>query len=316
MPLDRYAIIEQMVELDFQRPNLLHKKTLGKLNDFFLPYADTAYGTLLTWWDLYDDLYLAELNGNIVVRSSYPSEGEHQDYMLIGAHDAVETVSSLFKYLDQQGLPQILRFTPEYTVDALAKDKEGFDIRHEPDISEYLLSVQEQVDLPGKQFALIRSKVNQLNRSLSDKAVFKELDLSDTEIVKKLIHCEKTWAKTANNDQDDSESIIIKRSLELYDEIGMKCFGITIGDELLSFALFKPLGQKHANINHIKVNNAASRHIFTYTVHQLSVHLQKEYGFEYMNIEQDLGIPGLRIFKQLLRPVKMLNKYTVSRSKS
>ena len=37
-----------------------------------------------------------------------------------------------------------------------------------------------------------------------------------------------------------------------------------------------------------------------------------DHGIETVNLEQDLGIPGLRTYKELLRPTGYLQKYRVS----
>ena len=50
--------------------------------------------------------------------------------------------------------------------------------------------------------------------------------------------------------------------------------------------------------------------LFVYTIHVSAKYLQ-DHGVHSMNMEQDLGLPGLRIAKSSWNPVKYLKKLTI-----
>jgi hypothetical protein len=66
------------------------------------------------------------------------------------------------------------------------------------------------------------------------------------------------------------------------------------------------LDKNTAGGNFLKVDYSV-RNIFRYTVYQLAIKLRQD-GIKEINIEQDLGIEGLRSFKKHLSPLRMLEK--------
>lgn len=300
-----------MTKLNFHRPGQADKVLLDQINNYFTPYADTAYGTLITWWDFYDDLYLAEINGNIVVKSSYPFMGERVAYSLIGAHQASRTLKEIFTWLHDNNIEKEMHFVPEYVVETI-KDSEGSSLsfKDDPDIAEYVLLISEQISLSGKVFTHLRYKKN-LFTSLHGHAIKTyEIDLTLSKNRDDVLDAVKSWKPRTDNDTDKTEMRVIKRSLEYFDQVETRVFLVEIDGRKVAAAFFKLLANGHVNVNHIKVDYEY-RHVFTYTVHALAQHLSTNYGSIYMNIEQDLGIAGLRHFKQLQRPSKMLKKYTI-----
>lgn len=291
--------------LQFLRPTHKDKNLLTQLNSSFQPYADTAYGTLNTWWNLYNDLELAHFKGNVVVRSSYPSDGKNLVYSLIGGYAPDETVAGIFAFLKHMKQDEKLEFVPAYIVDAL-QDRSPYVITINPDIAEYVLSTEQHSELSGNDFLKVRHKVSAFVNKYGEPVV-RELNLdSDRQLI---LDSLEAWQPLTNNDQTKQEQLIIEQSLKVHKDIEMHGIGTFIEDELVGLILYKILPQGYANINHVKVNYQFMD-IFVHSIHSTAKYL-RDHGVEYLNIEQDLGIEGLRTFKQRLRPVKMLEKYTI-----
>jgi hypothetical protein len=76
-----------------------------------------------------------------------------------------------------------------------------------------------------------------------------------------------------------------------------------------SYPLFEPLEKPHKPIFDLAFkNNPPEISEFTF----INLYSWRHaYGFEYVNLEQDLGIEGLRRSKESYHPVRMVNKYTI-----
>lgn len=296
-------------ELMFEPPIKQHADVLQELNTIFQPYADTAYGTFLTWWDLYDDLSFGSLNGNIIVQSSYPTLGKKLGHTIVGGNEIEKTATHLFDYQKEHNLETILYSIPEYQLVSLMNYK-NIEVIREPDLAEYVLSAEQQAALSGKAFYMTRHKVNHFENAYGQAGIeCQELNLNHNDTRALIASLSLKWGKSSKNDEDRLEEQIIHKSLRIHNLIKLRCFGIFVNHELVSLALYKLLPRGYVNLNHLKVC-PDYKDIFTYTLHKLAVHLLEQ-GVTYINIEQDLGIEGLRTFKQRLRPVEMLHKYTV-----
>ena len=85
--------------------------------------------------------------------------------------------------------------------------------------------------------------------------------------------------------------------------------GLFVKDELIGFTINEPFGAKWYSAYFGKAD-PAYHGAFSVLENETAKNMFKK-GFEYANLEQDLGIPGLRKTKQLWRPSRMLFKYSV-----
>ncbi|MGK2896634.1 MAG: phosphatidylglycerol lysyltransferase domain-containing protein, partial [Candidatus Saccharimonadales bacterium] len=241
------------VDISFETPEKKHAEILQGLNTDFQPYADTAYGTFLTWWDLYNDLAFAELNGNIIIQSSYPTLGKKLTHTIVGGHEIDSTVNQLFDYQREHGLETIIHSVPEYQLPFL-KDRSDLVITHNPDISEYVLSAHQHANLDTNDFLKIRHKVSHfVNAYGRENICSEEVNLSNPETRQLLLDSLASWGGSFKNDKDRLEELIITKSLNLHAQIDLRCFVIFVKDRLVGFALYKILPRGYVNLNHLKV---------------------------------------------------------------
>jgi hypothetical protein len=290
----------------FSKVTLADKQFIDNFNEQFPPFADWAFGTLMTWWNVFDDLEIAQLDGNLIIKSSYLSMGKIPQLTLLGNHNIDQAINTLFTYQREKNLKVELPALPQYTIDAI-EHPDQFDIAEDPDTSEYIFSAEMHADTTGANIPTERSFNHTLENHIVE-AVPIQLDTLQAKLL--LINTLHTWKQTIyKNDPDRSEGIVLDRALALAEDIGLHCIGLFVDKELEGFALYKHLPEKHANINHIKVSYNYPN-IFRYMFNSLASHLHEQ-GIVYMNGEQDLGIEGLRFYKKSLNPTHKLKKYNV-----
>jgi hypothetical protein len=294
----------------FSRVTLADKQFIDAFNTNFPPFADWAFGTLITWWDIFNDLEASQLDGNLVIKSSYLSMGKMPEMTLLGNHNIENAINTLFAYQRAHNIQIGLPSLPQYTIDAIEKPHH-FSITENPDTAEYIFSAQAQATLEGSPMSQIRWRISQFNRSMKDHTVeVRSIPLNTLTAKLLLINTLHVWTQDIyKNDHERSEGLVIDRALALAEDIELHSLCLFIDKELEGFALYKHLPQKHANVNHIKVSYKYPN-IFRYMLHILAVHLQSE-GIDFINGEMDLGIAGLRAYKSSLRPVHKLKKYDV-----
>ena len=125
----------------------------------------------------------------------------------------------------------------------------------------------------------------------------------------------KKWAnnKEENNEYDDSmdeELIGIKKIFSHYDILkdGIKVGGIFIDNKLEAFTIGELLNPNMALI-HIEKANPDIRGLYPFINQQFLVNEFSQ--VEFVNREEDLGIPGLRKAKLSYHPIRFVEKYTV-----
>jgi hypothetical protein len=294
----------------FSKVTLADKQFIDDFNAQFPPFADWAFGTLMTWWNLFDDLEISRLDGNLIVKSSYASMGKTAELTLLGVNNIDQTIETLLSYQRENDMLVGLPALPQYTIDGI-RHPENYRIETDPDMSEYIFSAKMHATLEGSSMSHIRWRVNQFNALMDGHEVeVRQIPLDSLAAKLLLINTLHTWTQEIyKNDHERSEGLVIDRALALAEDIGLQSVCLFIDKELEGFALYKNLPEAHANVNHIKVSYKYPN-IFRYMLNVLALELQEK-GIEYLNGEMDLGIEGLRTYKQSLRPLHQLKKYNL-----
>jgi len=169
--------------------------------------------------------------------------------------------------------------------------------------SDYLYTVEKLDKLPGRQLSSRRNLLKQFNEHYPEHTV-KPIDRSNA--VDALTVLEQ-WKEQVGVEGDYANC---KEALELIERLKLTGY-ITYANSKtpVGFTLGEPLNEKTFVVHFAKgVQNYKGIYPFLYS--HLAESLEGQ--FEWMNLEQDLGIPTLAQAKQAYEPDKILPKLRVS----
>lgn len=250
-----------------------------------------AYNSVVLWtkeWDLtpviLDDLITVEIGTN---HSEYFFPCGNKEHIHKYISNLIETKDTLvFKYLSERDAAFLKFYFPG-----------TFSISKDVDSDEYIYSIQEHLTLEGKKYSYCRGHLNHItkNHSMSIKA----LDYSNDDDIKNANMILTGWRNNRTN-EDNVIFNIDDNVLNNGAELGIEAYliyldnrpfsiqaGYNIGNGIFDLCLTK-------EISIISGGSYAAKHL-------LFKHLFDRY--EYINIEEDLGIDGLREAKEIMRPV-------------
>ena len=140
-----------------------------------------------------------------------------------------------------------------------------------------------------------------------------EIEVTDEFLISDSDDNKDNLNKEENNEFDegmDDESVGIKKIFNNYDYLKdrLKIAGIYVDGKLEAFTMGELINSNMALI-HIEKANPNIRGLYPYINQQFI--LNEFENVEFVNREEDLGIPGLRKAKLSYHPVKFVEKYTV-----
>jgi hypothetical protein len=289
----------------------IHKDAYNSFIQNFEPHADLSFGNLMVWWNLTEDLAISELGGNLVLAYTNPFLDNAHCITLLGNTNIDTSIQTIFDYQRRHELKPWLHMVPNYTVDAIQRP-ETLHIEEDLANTDYILSSRRMAELTESTIGQMRRKVRHFLRLAEEDVEVKELSLHGIRDKIQLINAIHQWdhVYSSENDRSRYEGLAINKALLLSDLTGLRCLAVYVHRKLEAFLLFQiPPQPNFAIANHLKTSYAY-KHIFDFTFHALSKKLLEE-GIEYINNEQDLGLPGLRFYKEKLKPVSKLKKYDI-----
>ncbi len=272
------------------------------------PYSDFNYISIYCWSDPHDS-QVSQLNNNIVLRIPDYFSGTAL-YSFLGTDKVTETTKILLDYLRADNRDNVIDLVPGITASML-KDDQSFVIKEDIDNHDYILSARLNVALEGKEFANKRRFLSKFTRSYPDHKVA-DLDLRSTQNKVGIKTIANNWKYYNTDGSTDAERELhaIDRFLNgNFEEVyGL---GVYIGNDLEAFCIFEVIRPNYAVLHFIK-SNLKIQHLHEFMLNNSLKHIYSNFGIDWVNYEQDLGIEGLRLSKQKQRPVKYLKKYSIS----
>lgn len=298
----------------FEKFDLSKKDTYLSFYTKFNPYCDFSFVDLYVWLDINDSLEISSYGENVIFRFDNPFESFTKQYTFIGNDNCRDVVDHIFRFQKDTASKQRIVMVPEVAIKNIGTNTQALDIKEEIDNKDYIFKVTTAYQMAGKNYADFRHKINYFMRNYSAGLEVRSIDLANQTLQKTLLQCLDTWypeRHTTDNDKDRIEKQAIERFLRLAGEVDVRALGIFSKDQLIAFSLFHfPPQTNYAIGNHIKFN-FKYRYIFDYTFYE-TLHFLYENDIEYINGEQDLGIPGLRIHKQEMQPYAFLRRFGIT----
>lgn len=274
-------------------------------------YSDFNF-TNLFCYDTVGDCQVSILHGNLVVRfRNYITQEPF--FSFLGHNNVAETIHSLIELSREQLLLPALRLIPESSIRGLL-DGHGaeFTISEDYDNFDYLIGVRDLMELASGRWRNKRKAANRFKRS-QPKYTLCRLELHDPQTQRQVRQLFHTWAKKRSKAQHETQNELaaIERIMQYSTQLRLVSLGAFIDGRLEGFTFNEVVHDGHYIGLFGKSNPEYTG--LTVFLESETARVMDSFKCRIMNYQQDLGLDGLRRFKQLWHPTSYLRKFTVCR---
>ncbi len=293
---------------EFKKLELSDQQEIEKIFLKYEPYSDFDFASLWSW-DVDQKIRISNINGNLVA-ILYDHFTGQPFYSFLGDKEVAKTIKQIFAFsqITENHLP-ILRAVPEVSLRGIDFNK--FLIEIDLNNCDYVYSTADISTYDGPKYSHKRKLYNRFTRNNPDRSI-EILDITKTEIVHKIIELSNCWLQ---NKGTEDEGLNLKKELKAIERFlsagfnDTLCIGLFVKDKMIGYQLCTLLPNKYS-ICHFGKIDTSYHYAFEYMMSK-SCELLLERGVNFLNTEEDLGLPQLRFSKDSYRPTAILRKYTI-----
>lgn len=298
---------------EFKKLEITDREAILAITKLFNPYSDFDFGSMWAW-DFSERMFFSNLHGNLVIKFTDYMTGDYF-YTFIGAVQVSKTAEELINHAAEIGIQTELKLIPE--VVAAKLDASLFSIAEDPDNLDYVLSVEKLANYEGPELASKRRAMNIFARRTPEHR-FEIIDLASEQVRYDIEKLFIVWHTQKIEDGDlasDSahEYIAMNRCITSAKALDLTAAGLYVGDSLVAFWILGLLDNGYSISHFEKADIKKYQGVFPFFKKLVGEYLLTK-NITHINLEQDLGIPGLRQSKNAYSPVEFLHKYKVTRS--
>lgn len=263
---------------------------------------DCTFNTLFLWQDAYQTSW-AEQDGILFVRAGTGKDTFFMPPFAKEEENFVHGLALIHEEYDKLGLPFRLKSASSWVTEQIERLVPGkYDFIEDRDNEEYIYRTEDMIRLPGKKLRMKKNHLNGFLRQYADyqyEAITKE----NLEDAKAGIH---DWFLRHGDIEEEEQAI--KRCFDHWDALGVKGAVIRIYGKVEAFTNGDSINEKMAHIIFEKANPEI-RGLYQAINRDFLMHEFAE--TEFVNREEDLGLPGLREAKMGYHPDHLTEKYDV-----
>ncbi len=268
-------------------------------NILWSPYYDTGYVILE------DMMSFCKLKNDLPVCFSFP----------VGNGDAKKAFDCIREYFDGNNMEFSMYLVEDKMFQQIEEWYPGeYTISFDRDSADYLYEYKTLSELKGKKLHGKRNHINAFIEQYPD-YVYEDIDETNINECKQLAD---DWAKeheAGGTDEENSEYEVkvLKFALDNMKELGLEGGLIRVGERVVAFTVGEPL-TKNTYVIHFEKAYADVRG--AYPMINREYVRRKISGYQYINREEDMGLPGLRHAKTTYQPIRLVEKGFVTRRNS
>ena len=278
----------------------------ARIDSYFVVHhyeqIDCTFNTLFLWQDAYQTSW-AEQDGILFVRAGTGKDTFFMPPFAKEEENFVHGLALIHEEYDKLGLPFRLTSASSWVTEQIERLVPGkYDFIEDRDNEEYIYRTEDMIRLPGKKLRMKKNHLNGFLRQYADyqyEAITKE----NLEDAKAGIH---DWFLRHGDIEEEEQAI--KRCFDHWDALGVKGAVIRIYGKVEAFTNGDSINEKMAHIIFEKANPEI-RGLYQAINRDFLMHEFAE--TEFVNREEDLGLPGLREAKMGYHPDHLTEKYDV-----
>lgn len=291
----------------FVKLEVTHKNLVRQYVSQFPPYSDFNFVSMFSY-NTNNDVAISNLHDNLVV--IFNDYLTNQPFLsFLGINKPIETLQALHHFAQKKSISPTIKLVPEIFIQKHRKQIENsFSIVEDIDSHDYIYNAHDLATLDSPQFASKRRLVNIFRRRYKNHEI-STLNLEDASTIHKLQALFVQWSNAKHKDQQ--ETAIEKKSFDrlLYHahHLDIQCIGISVDSELKAFLIYE-ISHNYHGIGHFGKTDYEQTGIYQMLIHAAAIEMFHT-GCTFINLEQDLGLEGLRISKRSWNPTHYLKKY-------
>ena len=298
--------------MNFKEININSKKELDPYFDIVdYEACEYCFATLYLWQHVYKTRYYIGEDFAVIMAEN---EGNTFSILPLATKERLpEVIDFVVKYFTKEGKKVCFRGVTKEVVQVLNENyPEQFEYTEERDLFDYVYDGESLRTLAGKKNQKKRNHLNYFLKEFEGRYEYKLLNEENFDECLELLK-EWTLKKEENDEHDegiDDEYIGIKKIFKDYELLKdkLKIAGVYVDNKLEAFTIGELINPNMALV-HIEKANPNIRGLYQYINQQFILNEFPE--VEFVNREEDLGIPGLRKAKLSYHPIKFVEKYTV-----
>ena len=298
--------------MNFKEININSKKELDPYFDIVdYEACEYCFATLYLWQHVYKTRYYIGEDFAVIMAEN---EGNTFSILPLATKEKLpEVIDFVVKYFTKEGKKVCFRGVTKEVVQVLNENyPEQFEYTEERDLFDYVYDGESLRTLAGKKNQKKRNHLNYFLKEFEGRYEYKLLNEENFDECLELLK-EWTLKKEENDEHDegiDDEYIGIKKIFKDYELLKdkLKIAGVYVDNKLEAFTIGELINPNMALV-HIEKANPNIRGLYQYINQQFILNEFPE--VEFVNREEDLGIPGLRKAKLSYHPVRFVEKYTV-----
>ncbi len=271
----------------------------------FPPFSDFNFLSLWSW-DIHQEVTISKLNENLVVKfTDYISNLPF--YSFIGDKLSDQTAKTLLEYSENNNSGFNLKLIPEDSVKNL--NQEQFLITEDRNNFDYIIPIELFLDFNRKK---TRTKNNGIKQFLANFTVSsKDLAVREQDVRDEILNLLDKWGTYHEHDpvkmKNEKGAILRFMDCNFPEMINM---GAYHENQLVGFCFAGIDHNNYATIHFCKTDASVSHGIYSYIL-QETAKIMDSRGVKFINIEQDLGLEGLRRWKMSLGNHIFLKKFNI-----
>ena len=285
--------------LDLSTTNLINKYLID-----FPPIISEHTFTNLFAWSESRPVWICEINGGLIFLIK-TDLCRNDEMVIFGPPLGNLPLSEVFKKLGNNIIGGI-RLTKN-EIDSL--ENESLIINPDRDNSDYVYMTNNLADLASRKYAKKRSHIRHCLDNYN--CVYEHISENNINECRELL---QRWCQIRECDLDPGlcgESQALHMTLNHFTDFSLFGGAIRIDDQIQAFSIGERLNQNTA-VCHFEKAMPEINGLNQLINHWFAQNCLSE--FEFVNREQDLGIPGLRQAKESYHPNHLLEKFTVFRT--
>ncbi len=218
--------------------------------------------------------------------------------------DIKDVVNTLIEECKNYGCQPLLRLYDERALNKLIETFPGkFLITEDVNSFDYVYRTEDLINLTGKKYHAKKNHINKFKSLYS----WEYQSISKDNLDECLALFEKWEEQKGENTYGlDEEKEAVQELFRHWEDLDVRGGCIRVDGKMIAFSVGEPLCGKTAVI-HLEHADTEYQGSFAIMNQQFLEHEWSD--FEFVNREEDMGIPGMRRVKESYRPAYMVKKY-------